>query len=82
MKNAVEDINRDFDRNPLELNNYDQFEIEAYKGVKNDPFFKHYLKTHLSFFLETYNETTANTPFYMRGFVFLFFYFLFQKIFN
>lgn len=69
MKNAVEDINRDLDKTPLELNNYDLFEIEAYKGIKNDPFFKHYLKTHLSFFLETYNETTLNTPFYMRGFV-------------
>jgi len=69
MKNAVEAINSDFDRIPLEFNSYDQFEIEAYKGVKNDPFFKHYLKTHLGFFIETYNETTLNTPFYMRGFV-------------
>lgn len=43
--------------------------MEVYKGIKNDPFFKHYLKTHLSFFLETYNEATANTPFYMKGFV-------------
>jgi len=69
MKNAVEDINRDFDKTPLELNNYDQFELQAFKGIKNDPYFKHYLKTHLGFFLESYNETTANTPFYMRGFV-------------
>ena len=69
MKNAVEDINRDFEKIPYEYDNYDTFELEAYKGIKNDPFFKHYLKTHLSFFLETYNEATLNTPFYTRGFV-------------
>lgn len=74
MKNAVDDINREFDKIPLELNNYDMFELEAYKGIRNDPFFKHYLKTHLSFFIETYNETTSNTPFYMKGFVKTYFF--------
>jgi len=69
MKNAVENIDEYFDKIPIEKDQYDRYEIEAYKGIKNDPFFKHYLKTHFSFFLETYNEATLNTPFYTRGFV-------------
>ena len=69
MKNAVENIDEYFDKIPIEKDQYDRYEIEAYKGIKNDTFFKHYLKTHFSFFLETYNEATLNTPFYTRGFV-------------
>ena len=69
MKNAVENIESHFDKIPFDVDQYDRYEIETYKGIKNDPFFKHYLKTHLSFFLETYNEATLNTPFYTRGFV-------------
>lgn len=72
MKIAVDNIDAHFENIPYEYDQYDKYEIEAYKGVKNDPFFKHYLKTHLSFFLETYNEATLNTPFYTRGFVSLF----------
>ena len=40
MKNAVESIDNHFDKIPFETDQYDRYEIEAYKGIKNDPFCK------------------------------------------
>ena len=52
----------------------DKFEIELYKGIKNDPYYKHYLYTSLSYFAETMNDTISGMPNLLKGFVNLYNY--------
>ena len=51
-KNAVITEIEKVENSPIELSEMDRFEIETYKGIKNDPLYKHYLRTHLSYFSE------------------------------
>lgn len=43
--------------------------MEIYKGIKNDPLYRHYLHTHLAYFAETAIDMTANLPFSIKGIV-------------
>lgn len=58
------------EKKDIKLTKEEQFEVELYKGFKNDPFYKHYLRTHLAFFSETISDIHFNLPHSMRGFVF------------
>lgn len=51
----------------LKLDDRDLYEIEAYKGIKNDPYYKHYLHTHLALFSETFNDVKSSMPHFIRG---------------
>ena len=57
------------DNQPLELDEKDKFEVELYKGIKNDPYFKHYLYNNFAYFAETMNDMIAGSPFISRGHV-------------
>ena len=57
LKNELETISKKIDSKDLKLSEDDKFEIEVFKTYKNDPFFKHYLHNHLSFFSEKIDET-------------------------
>jgi hypothetical protein len=65
----VESAIKKVENEPLELDENDTFEIELYKGIKNDPFYKHYLYTNLSYFAETMNDTVSGLPHFLKGFV-------------
>ena len=57
------------EKQTLEVDEKDKFEIELYKGIKNDPYFKHYLYTNFAYFAETMNDFMAGYPFITRGHV-------------
>jgi len=59
----------DVSKKSLDLDENDKFEVELYKGIKNDPYFKHYLYTNFSNFAETMNDFMAGHPFISRGHV-------------
>ncbi len=60
---------KDVGKQPLELNEKDKFEIELYKGIKNDPYFKHHLHTHFAFFSEQMNDFVGGAPYMSKGHV-------------
>jgi hypothetical protein len=68
-RNAVINEVKKAEQQPLTLSEADQYELEAYKGIKQDPLFKHYLHTHLSFFSEKLSDITSPDAAYSRGYV-------------
>lgn len=53
----------------FKLDDYDRYEIELYKGIKNDPMYKHYLYTHVAFFSERITDEKSDFPFSTKGYV-------------
>jgi hypothetical protein len=51
------------------LNESEILEIEVYKGIKNDPYYKHYLYNNFAFFAENMNEIVSGYPNIFKGFV-------------
>jgi hypothetical protein len=51
------------------LSENDKFEMELYKGIKNDPYYKHYLHTSISYYSETMSDVVAGMPYLLKGFV-------------
>jgi small subunit ribosomal protein S9 len=69
-REAMKEINEWAEKVPLSgdnLTNDDLYEIEIYKGIKNDPMFKHYLRNHLAFYAETANDMMSSLPYTPRG---------------
>ncbi len=75
--NQIKDIKikveKEDEKNVIDLEENDLYEIEAFKTFKNDPVFKHYLHNHLSFFSEKLNDNFSSIPFTLKGIVHIFF---------
>jgi hypothetical protein len=67
---VISEINK-VSKQPIVLNEGDQYELEAYKGLKNDPLYKHYLHTHLSYFSEKMSDLNTTGGAYVRGYVYI-----------
>jgi|LauGreDrversion4_2_1035121.scaffolds.fasta_scaffold494249_2 hypothetical protein len=62
---------KDAESTPLTLTDGDKFEIELYKGMKNDPYFKHHLHTHFAYFAEVMNDFVSAAPLMSKGHVYI-----------
>jgi hypothetical protein len=69
-KNAVINEVNKATKQPIVLSEGDQYELEAYKGIKQDPLYKHYLHTHLSFFSEKLSDVISTGGSYVKGYVY------------
>jgi len=67
QKRDLEVTIRNIDKTDTKLNDDDIYEIELYKSFRNDPFFKHYLYNHLSFYSEKIDEAIQNYPYSVKG---------------
>ena len=68
----LSNIMKKIDSNDQKLSENDIYEMEVYKTYKNDPFFKHYLHNHLSFFSEKIDESLQYFPHSTKGMVLYF----------
>ncbi len=69
IKDIKQKVEKEDQKNVLDLEENDLYEIEAFKTFKNDPVFKHYLNNHLSFFSEKLNDNFSTIPFTLKGIV-------------
>jgi len=69
VQSSVKSALKNVDKKPIELDEKDKYEVELYKGIKNDPYFRHYLHNNFSYFSETMNDIVAGFPYMSRGHV-------------
>lgn len=69
VSNSVKTAIKNVEKKPLELTENEVFEMELYKGIKNDPYYKHYLYNHFAFFAETMNDIVSGLPHVFKGYV-------------
>jgi hypothetical protein len=70
-KNTVINEVKKASEQPIVLSEADQYELEAYKGIKQDPLYKHYLHTHLAFFSEKVSDIISTGGAYQKGYVWI-----------